>query len=160
MQLRLLPLFLVLGLTACSSCVSSNSALKAHSHAAETLDDLANDAKETVLELRQRALDDAVARATSEGLRGPELDALVTQAAGDFDKGPAVSSVNAFIHAKDLYVRAVLASASKDKPTWDTVKPMLRDVIAAYNAMRDALGRPDKMPAIPDAISQLIGGSS
>lgn len=160
MNRLLLPLFLILTLTACGSCASSNTALKAHSHAAETLDDLANDAREIVLDLRQHALDDAVTRATSGGLRGPELDAVVIQAAATFDKGPAVGAVNAFIHAKDLYVRAVLAGASKDSPSWETVKPMLADVVSAYNAMRDALGKPDNMPVLPDAINQLLGGSS
>jgi len=154
--IRTLALAALIALVGCASCAPSNAALRGHSHAAQTLDDLAAGAKATVLDLRQAELDKAAVKAHEAGKMGPELEAAVKEAAAGFDKGPAIGAVNAFVAAKDLYVRAVLVAASKDPPTWSDVKPMLRGVIDAYTAMRDALGKPDKMPPIPSAIAELL----
>lgn len=143
-------------LAACNSCVSSNNALKNHSLAAQSLDDIAAGAKETVLELRAVALGDAVAGAKASNLNDTETEQRVIAAAAAFDAGPAIPAVNAFVAAKDVYVRTVLAVAAKDKPTWDELKPILQDVITAYEAMRAALGNPSKLPALPEAISKLL----
>jgi hypothetical protein len=151
-----LVLCLMLFAIACSSCAPSNASLKGHSHAAEVLDDLALEARDTVLELRQAKLDRVAAAARADGLADAELRAAVTQAAADFDAGPAVPAVNAFVHAKDAYVRAVLAAAAQDTPRWADVRPFLADVVNAYNALRLAVGSPDKMPPIPDVIAKLL----
>lgn len=154
--IRTFALATMIALVGCSACAPSNAALRGHSTAAQTLDDLADDAKKTVLELRQVELDKAAVAAHDAGLMGNALTAEVQKAATKFDSGPAIGAVNAFIAAKDLYVRGVLMAASKDPPSWTTVKPILKDVIAAYNAMREALGKPDKMPPIPPAIAELL----
>lgn len=152
----LIAIGLVLGLTACSACAPSNASLKGHSYAAETLDTLAADAKETVLEMRQVELDRAAADARTIGLTGDELRAAVERAAAKYDAGPALPAVNAFIAAKDAYVRTVLAAASKDKPSWVEAKRVLKDVVDAYANMRKALGEPAKLPPVPDAIAKLL----
>lgn len=154
--IRALILFTMFAVVGCGACAPSNAALRAHSFAAQTLDDLATGAKSTALDMRQAVLDKAAVDAHKAGLMGDALTAEVQKAAAVFDTGPVIGTVNAFISTKDIYVRAVLVAASKDTPTWVDVKPMLRGALAAYAAMRDALGKPDKMPPIPAAISNLI----
>jgi hypothetical protein len=156
LPLRLLvPLSLVV-VAACASCAPSNTALKRHSHAAELLDDLATDARELVLEQRQAELDQAAAAARARGLAGDELRAAVERAAADFDDGPAIGAVNTLVAAKDVYVRAVLAAAADDAPSWAELRPILRDVVDAYHALRLALGSPDAMPPVPDVVANLL----
>jgi len=154
--IRTLALVVMLAIVGCGACATSNTALRGHSLAAQTLDDLAAGAKVTALDMRQAALDKAAVDAHKAGKMGDELTAEVQKAAVAFDAGPVIGAVNAFIATKDLYVRAVLVAASKDSPTWADVKPMLRGAIAAYTAMRDALGKPDKMPPVPTAITDLL----
>lgn len=153
---RALALFAMLAVVGCGACATSNATLRGHSLAAQTLDDFATGAKATALDMRQAVLDKAAVDAHKAGLMGDALTAEVKKAAVTFDAGPVIGAVNAFIATKDIYVRAVLVAASKDTPTWADVKPMLRGAIAAYTAMRDAFGKPDKMPPIPTAISDLL----
>lgn len=147
---------LVLAATLAFGCTSSNAALKAHTTAAQTLDDLASDAKELVLEQREAQLDAVAQQAVTDGLDPAALKASVERAAAKYDAGPAIPAVNAFIAAKDAYVRAVLVDAGKDEPSWYNAKHLLKDVIDTYTNLRAALGNPDKMPAMPDVIAKLL----
>lgn len=153
----MLRTFIVLWIAvAVAACAPSNSALRGHSHAAQTLDSIAADAKETVLELRQAALDKVARDGKASGLDEPELRRAVVLAASQFDQGPQIHAVNAFVAAKDAYVRAVLAAASVDPPTWTTAKAVLKDVVAAYSELRAALDNPRRLPPIPQAIVDLL----
>jgi hypothetical protein len=157
--MRLVRPLIVLGLilgVACSSCAPSNSALKKHSHAAELLDDVAGEAREAVLELRKEKLDGAVAAARAEGRAPDEVRARAVAAAAEFDDGPAVAAVNTFVEAKQAYVRAVLAAARDDDPSWSEVKVILGHVVNAYSALRLALGSPERLPPIPDVVALLL----
>ena len=134
-----------------AACAGSSSAIRNHSHAAETLDELAGDGKALVLELRQAELDKALAAAQQSG---SDPRAAVTAAAAAFDARPLVPALNAFIEAKEAYVRAVLLALQKEPPDWTTVKPLLKDAAAAYTALRTATG--DKLPAIPKVVIDLL----
>ncbi len=161
-----LLLCLVVGLlsTTTPACVSSpavggGSTLRAHSVAAQTLDDIAKQARDLVMAQRQQVIDSAVAAAKAAQVGAYELSQSVRKAAADFDATPKISSVNAFIAAKDLYVRAVLVAAGNDKPTWEQAKAMLNDVVKTYTAMRQALGTPAAMPELPAAIVDLLSAA-
>lgn len=149
-------LMLAATLIGCQGCAPSNAALKNHSIAAQTVDDVATEAREMVLELRETELTEAAAQAKADGGDPVDIKLAVERAAATFDAGPAIPAVNAFIAAKDLYVRTVLATASKDKPTWSEAKAMLKDVVDAYANLRHALGDPEKMPPLPDVIAKLL----
>jgi hypothetical protein len=138
------------------ACGPSSSALRGHSHAAQTLDSIAADAKATVLELRQAELDEAARDGKSAGLADADLRQFVVLAAAQFDQGPKIHAVNAFVAAKDLYVRAVLIAVSQDPPSWAEAKAVLKDVIASYSELRAALGNPSRLPPIPQAIVDLL----
>lgn len=156
MKTWILALGLALAAVGCSACTSSNTALKAHTTAASTLDDVAQEATELVLADRQHALDVAVTQAKADGLDPIALKASVERAAATYDAGPAIPAVNAFVAAKDAYVRAVLMDAGKDEPTWSNAKRLLKDVVDAYTNLRKALGDPKKMPELPSAIAALL----
>ena len=139
-----------------AACASNPNALKAHTSAAETLDDLAGDAKVLVLEDRHAELDAVAESAFTDNATPEELAAAVRAAAKAYDDGPKISAVNTLIAAKDLYVRAVLHAASEDKPSWTEAKAMLKDVIDAYSNLRKLLGEPAAMPKVPEAIAKLL----
>lgn len=154
--LRPIALALTLAVVGCSACTSSNTALRAHTTAATTLDDVVQEASELVLADRQHALDVAVTQAKADGLDPIALKAAVERAAATYDAGPAIPAVNALAAAKDAYVRAVLMDAGQDKPTWSNAKRLLKDVVDAYANLRKALGDPKKMPELPSAIAALL----
>lgn len=151
--LRLTGLALIIALAACGGCASSNTALKAHTTAAQTLDDVADQAKELALADREQALTQA---ATQAKVNGADVTKAVTDAAAAYDAGPTIPAVNAFVAAKDAYVRAVLMDAGKDEPTWTNARRLLKDVVDAYTNLRAALGNPEKMPKLPVAIASLL----
>jgi hypothetical protein len=138
-------------MAACSSCAGSNAQLKRHSVAAETLDDLAAKGRTVVLEMRQVELDKALASAQEAG---KPYEPAVKAAAADFDAKPFIPALNAFVEAKDVYVRVVLIAARKDDFDWDSVRPALKNVADAYAALRTATG--DKMPPIPKAVVDIL----
>lgn len=142
---------LVAALAACSSCATSSTALRAHSHVAQTLDDVGVQARTVVLELRQGKIDDAIASAQQSNA-DPVLAAH--RAGADFDAGPWLPAFNGYVAAKDAYVRAVLLAAQVDKPDWDTARPALNDVVLAYGNLRTATG--DKLPPIPEVVLKLL----
>jgi hypothetical protein len=137
-------------LVACSSCAHDSTAVKTHSHVAQTLDDLAVQGRAVVIGMRQDAIDKAIA-AAQEGSADPVLAAH--RAAADFDSGPFLHALNAFVASKDAYVRTVLIAAQLDPPDWEHVRPALKDALAAYTELRTATG--DRLPALP---TDLLGG--
>lgn len=153
---RPLVLATMLAVVGCSACASSNTALKAHTTAAQTLDDVAQEATGLVMADRQHALDVAVEQAKADGLDPIALRAAVERAAAAYDAGPTIPAVNALVAAKDAYVRAVLIDAGKDEPTWQNAKRLLRDFVDAYTNLRKALGEPKSWPALPPAIAALL----
>lgn len=148
--MMLAPL-LVMMLTACSSCAGTPKQLKTHSVAAEALDDLAASGRRVVLEMRQAELDKALAQAQEANT---PYEPAVRAAAESFDSKPFIPALNAFIAAKDAYVRTVLIAARKDDFDWATVRPVLKDVVDAYAALRTATG--DKMPPIPKPVADIL----
>lgn len=153
MKTTFLVLALVLGALGCST---SSSALRAHSTAAQSFDSLAGVARKAVFDLRAAELDKASEAAKASGATADARTAAIQKAAADFDAKPLVSSVNAFIFAKDAYVRGVLLAASQESPDWSTLKPILNEVVKAYTAMRAALGNPEKLPEVPKYIADLL----
>lgn len=136
-------LALLVGLVACGG-----SGLKAHSYAAQTLDDVAQVARETALERRAETLEAAGAKAKADG--GDVDEAVAAAAVGYQSK---IDAVNGFIHAKDLYVRAVLLAAGQDKPNLATLVPVLRDALGSYAGVRALY---PALPDIPAPIKELV----
>lgn len=155
-----IALAITLALVGCSACATTNSGLKSHTTAAQTLEEVADEARQYVLDDRKAELEKVAAQAVADKLDPVQLEAAVKAAAATYDDGPKVASVNAFIAAKDLYVRAVLQAASKDTPSWSQAKAMLKDVVDAYTNLRQALGNPKAMPPLPDAIAALLSRAS
>lgn len=144
MNLRLSLLSLVaLFLFACGG-----SSVKHHSYAAQTLDDLAQVAKKTVLTERDAALREAGLAAQA---KGENVADAVAAAALVYQK--RVDAVNGFIAAKDAYVRAVLAALAKDTDL-ATVLPILQKALEAYEGVRALLK--DTVPAVPGPVKEMI----
>lgn len=141
----------IAALSACSGCAASNKQLKTHSVAAETLDDLAARGRVVVLEMRQKALDEALAKAQEAN---QPYEPAVRAAAEAFDAKPFIPALNTFVEAKNTYIRVVLIAARADDFDWKSVKPALKDVADAYAALRTATG--DKMPPIPKVVVDIL----
>jgi hypothetical protein len=131
----------------------SQSNLRAHSYAAQTLDDIAVAARQTVMEVRQSSLIEAGQRAEKAG--APVTPAVLA-AAEDFDAGSAIKGVNAFITAKDAYVRAVLVATRADEPDWVGLKLALQSALQSYDYLRAALGERAKLPEVPKAVMAVL----
>ena len=145
MRLRRLPLAAVVALflVACGG-----SAVKHHSYAAQTLDDLARVAKETALAQREAALRDAGLAAQA---KGENVSDAIAAAALTYQK--RIDVVNGYIAAKDIYVRAVLAAIAKDADL-ATVVPMLQKALIAYKAVQ-ALFK-DDVPEVPAPVKEML----
>lgn len=143
---------IVLALAVVAGCAQSNTALRRHSIAAETLEDMAVQSREAVRKFREAELR-RVGAAAQEA--GADFDSAVREASKEFDR-TVVSAVNTFINAKRLYVRAVLQAARKDSPTFGDLRDILRPAVAAYESLRKAVGDRISLPAIPDIIKELI----
>jgi hypothetical protein len=151
-RLAAISLVLVLvAMSACSGCAGTSKQLKTHSVAAETLDDLAARGRMVVLELRQAALDAALAKAQEAN---QPYEPAVRAAAEAFDAKPYIPALNTFVEAKNAYVRIVLIAARKDDFDWTSVRPAVKDVADAYAALRTATG--DKMPPIPKVVTDIL----
>lgn len=145
MKVKHLPLIAMtlLFLVACGG-----SAVKRHSYAAQTLDDLALTAKSTAMTQREAVLrkagEDAIAAGTNVN-EAIEAAALAYQT--------KINAVNAFIAAKDLYIRAVLAAINKDADL-GTILPMLKDALAAYANLQAVFK--DDIPPIPGPVKEML----
>lgn len=124
------------------------TSLKAHSYAAQTLDDVAKVARATALEQRGEALEAAGERAQEQGA---DVAEAVAAAAVAYQR--RIDAVNGYIAAKDLYVRAVLLAAGQDKPNLATLVPVLRNALGAYAGVRALY---PGLPAIPTPIKELV----
>lgn len=134
-----------------------NKELRAFTAGAELLEELGQKARDQVLAERREALDAAASDAMAAGITGDQLKQEVEIAARQWDVNGGsrrIDLVNGFIGAKDLYVRAVLAAASKEKPSWSDARKLLRDALDAYQALR-AVGL-EKLPEVPDAVAKLV----
>lgn len=145
MTVRRMPLItlVLLFLVACGG-----SAVKRHSYAAQTLDDLAQTAKSTAMTQREVALREAGEAAIAAGT---DVNAAVEAAALAYQA--KISAVNAFINAKDLYIRAVLAAINKDADL-STILPMLKDALAAYANLQAVFK--ETIPPIPGPVKEMI----
>lgn len=152
LQATILALAVMIG----GACTSGTSMLKAHSTAAQTLDELAVGAKTYVFAQREIVLVDAANKAKADGLDQVELKAAVERAASTYDAGPAIPAVNSLIQSKDAYVRIILSLASQDSPSWSQAREVLRSVVSAYSSLRAALGNPSKLPPVPESIFALL----
>lgn len=145
MKLRRVPLaaLVVLFLAACGG-----SAVKHHSYAAQTLDDLAKVAKDTAMAQREEALRTAGLEAQA---KGQNVEEAVAAAALTYQK--KIDVVNGYIAAKDIYVRAVLAAIAKDADL-ATILPILQKALVAYAGVR-ALFK-DDVPAVPEPVKEML----
>jgi hypothetical protein len=132
---------------------SSQSAIKGHSYAAQTLDDLASGARQSVLELRQTALLEAGKDAEKAG---QPVTPAVLAAADAFDRGPILHGVNAFIGAKEAYVRVVLVAAQASEPDWVGLKLALQSALRSYEDLRKAVGERLALPEVPKAVVAVL----
>jgi len=144
---------LLAGLLAALPACGSNEALKRHSLAAETLEDLAVQSREAVTEVRETRL-----RAAGVAARdaGGDIETAVRGAAAEFDSGPLIPAVNTFILAKSAYVRAVLIAAQDDAPSFAELRPVLRAALDAYGELRRAVGDAAALPEVPDVVLALL----
>lgn len=124
------------------------SSVKHHSYAAQTLDDLAQVARETAMTERGNALQKAGLAAHAEG-----KDVQEAVAAAALTQEKRIDVVNGFIAAKDAYVRAVLAAISKDADL-KTILPILQKALTAYAGVQ-ALFK-DSVPAVPAPVKEMI----
>lgn len=156
-MIRKLSLSFAIALTivGCYSCSGNTSSLRGHSSTAQILDNVASTAKELLFDQRASALRLAKDRATAEGQSEEQIRESVRKAAVEYDSGPQISSVNAFIAAKETYVQTVLASASSKAPSWKEARAILRNVVKAYTNLRAALGS-SKIPMLPSSVSTLL----
>ena len=142
MNLRMpLSILLFAFLSACSG-----SAIRHHSYAAQTLDDLAKVAKETVMADREATL-----RAAGLAAEGRNVEEAVAAAAMAYQK--KVDVVNSYIAAKDIYVRAVLAAINKDVDV-KTILPILHKGVIAYAGVK-ALFK-DAVPDLPKPVKEML----
>lgn len=151
-----ISLLLIALSVACSCGASSANAIKGHSYAAETLDEFAQEARDTVMEMRKVDIVQAVTKAEAAG-QDPRPAAEL--AAAQFDARPLIPAVNSFISAKEVYVRSVLLAAQADKPDFAAARLILRDALNSYRSLKEALGdRGDRLPDIPPIVFDLVGG--
>ena len=143
-SVALIAIILIL-LAACG-----DSALKRHSYAAQTLDDLAGVARRESLALREKTLREAGERALAAG--STDIRSSVELAATEFQ--PKIDAVNAFVSAKNIYIRAVLLVAQQEEPGFDDLVIVLRNAIDVYEGVRAALG--STIPPIPPIVKELI----
>lgn len=136
---------------------SGTTALQRHATAATVVNDTAIAAHDLVVDLRRAELD-AAARVAQD--TGADVAAAVHAAGDRFDARGLPAAVDALIAADEAYALAILAWTAHDQQP-ATVVPALRAVIAAYNALRKALGeRGERLPAVPTSVASLIGGGS
>lgn len=134
-----------------------NGNLRAFTASASLMEDLGQKARDEVLAERRTVLDAAAADAMAAGITGAQLQQEIEAAARAWDANGGkrrVELVNGFIAAKDLFVRGVLAAASKEKPSWSEARTLLRDALAAYQALR-AVGL-ERLPEVPDSVVKLV----
>jgi hypothetical protein len=129
-----------------SAC--GGSSVKHHSYAAQTLDDLAQVARETSMTERGDALRKAGLAAQAEG---KDVNEAVTAAALTYQN--RIDAVNGFIAAKEVYIRAVLAAISKDTDL-QTILPILRKALEAYAGVQAFFK--DTVPAVPSPVKEML----
>lgn len=140
--------------TACNACGGPGNSLKAHSYAAQTFENVAVEGREAALEMRAHELREAgeIAQAA-----GADVEAAVRSAAADFDEGPVINAVNAFIAAKQVYVQGVLVAVGDEQPSFTHLRALLNDAALAYQSLRLALGEAGKrLPDLPASLIDLL----
>lgn len=148
--MRLFALAGALLLSACSN------PLVAHSHVAETLEDIAAQGRPIILEQRLGELREAAAEAQAADA---DVTAAVNAAAVEFDDGPILGAYNAYVAAKQAYILGVLARSRDGRPDFADMLPIAREVLAAYEGLKEALGeRGARLPALPPFLTTFING--
>lgn len=137
-----------LTLVACVLVACGGSSVKHHSYAAQTLDDLAQVARDTAMTERDEVLRTAGLAANADG---KDVQEAVAAAALRYQK--RIDVVNGFIAAKDAYVRAVLAALAKDTDL-KTILPILQEALTAYESVRVLFK--DSVPTVPAPVKEML----
>lgn len=129
------------------------SALQQHSVVAQGWDDVSQLGRELVLDARADELR-AAGRHAQE--YGEDVEHAVRARAEAFDAGPVLGSYNAFVNAKNVYVRGLLLAAQERRPSLVHLIPVAAEVLRVYQAFRLALGeRGERLPAAPSFVGGL-----
>ena len=134
-----------------SACGANH--VRRHSIAAQTLEDIAVEARRITLEVRE----DSLRRAGMEAVaRGEDPEPAIVKAAKEFDDGPLVNATNAFISAKHTYVLTALAISGRGSPS--ELADLAKNVLLTYDSLRKVLltfGH--RLPPLPEPLVDLLG---